>query len=114
MSISNNDVADLLEKVATWIESRDGEAYQAQVNAVNAKIAAVTEAFREAGVEISPTLSKKLATADAELLDLLPKQAQTSGGSPDSLGGPARDANIKTASHDEDADARFLRFFSTP
>lgn len=114
MSISNNDVAVLLEKVADWIESRDGAAYKAYVDATNAKIATVTEALREAGVEISPALSEKLATADAELLDLLHKQAQTSGGSPDSLGGPARDLHLKTASHEEDADARLLRFLSTP
>lgn len=113
MSISNNDVALLLEKVADWIESRDGEAYKAHVEATTAKIAEVTAALTDFGIEITPALREKLATADTVLLDLLHKQAQAASGSPDALGGPANDPTIKTASDKEDADARFLQWVNS-
>lgn len=112
MTYAPNDVADLLEKVADYIETVEGNAYRRRHNEAQAKVAAVAAAISEAtGEPVTEALREKLAQTDENILDLLLKQAQATGGSPDSLGGPAEIDNTKTASQ-EDPDERFVRYFS--
>lgn len=101
MSLPNSVVADLLDKVANYIENSEGIALRQKHAAHQAKVAEVAKAIEEAaGQELNAAAREKLATADAVLLDLLLKQAHTmTEGTPYSLGGPADNpTNTKTAS----------------
>ena len=101
MTMTNNETADLLEKVADYIDVLAGDEHR-RVHQANAdKVASIAASFEAStGQELDAETRSKLASADNAVLDLLTKTAQTAGGSPESLGGPSDNpTHDKTASH---------------
>jgi len=108
-------LADAFDAMAEYIDQSEGERLREKQAAVHSRIDSFAERYLDStGEELPPELRSKLASLDEEVLESVLKTTKTAGGSPDSLGGPADNApNLKTASEDEDADARMLRFLTT-
>jgi len=97
MSNFDLQVADVLEKLADYLEASEN-AKEAEVVAARTKAASdVVQRLSEAtGEALDSEAVDKLAAAGPEVMEILEKFA--SGGSPDSLGGPENKDTVKTAS----------------
>jgi predicted TPR repeat methyltransferase len=97
MSVDLNQVAEVLEKTADYIEAVEAakiaEDQQVRTKAASALAEKLTDATGEAFDE---TMVNKLAGLEPEVTDVLAKLA--GAGSVDSLGGPKEDSSVKTAS----------------
>lgn len=103
MTMKNAFVADLLDCFADYVEVREGDYIRRKEAEVSEKIGKIAASYEESTGEAMPDeIRQKLAAADDVLLDLMVKKANTAGGSPDSLGGPAEMDTQKVASEDPD------------
>lgn len=109
MTMKNAAVADLLDSLADYVEAMEGDHVRRKTAATSEKVDKIAASYEESTGEAMPDeVRQKLAAADDVLLDLMVKKANTAGGSPDSLGGPAEMDTQKVAS--EDPDEKFARW----
>ncbi len=89
MSIKNTDVADLLDAMADYVETVNGDLHRRKTAAFQEKIALYAASHEETtGEPLSEDMQAKLAALPEDVLDLMVQQVKTAGGSPDTLGGP--------------------------
>lgn len=105
------EIADLLEKVANYIDANEAEKQATVVKERKNIIDVMCNKFAEAtGEEVSPELRQKLASTDESIISVFEKLA--SSASPEELGAPSdrpgnsAPANAKEAS--VAADDRFV------
>ncbi len=103
MTMKNAAVADLFDAFADYVDVLEGDHARRKTAATSEKIDTIAASYEESTGEAMPEETRqKLAAADDVLLNLLVKKANTAGGSPDSLGGPAEMDTQKVASEDPD------------
>lgn len=85
-------VADVLEKVASYIDEREGEKIAAEKTALDNTLRTVSERYTAVtGEQLSAEELNKLA-ADATALTTVQKMLDKTGGAVESLGRPSRTA----------------------
>jgi len=97
MTTKHAALADLLDQVAAHIDATEGARAREKTAARQAKASEAVSAFEAvSGETLSPELRSKLAGLDEDVLAHLTRTAKITGGSPDSLGGPADDNDSTT------------------
>lgn len=110
MSIDLNQVADVLEKTADYIEavesSKNAQEQEKRTKAASALADQLTDVT---GEHFDEEMVNKLAGLEPEVADVLSKLAGS--GAVDSLGGPNESKGVKTASDGvSPAEQRFMEF----
>jgi hypothetical protein len=89
--ISYNEIADVLESVARYIDDVESQKTASLNEAKAVRVNKLAESYEAAtGEKFDTDLQNKLASLDPEVLDHLLKVAHNNrNGNPESLGGPA-------------------------
>lgn len=114
-----NDIADVLESVASYIDEIETQKTASLKEAKDVRINKIADSYVAAtGEDFNEDLRNKLAQLDPNVLDHLLKVAKNnSNGNPESLGGPAdipdrlAPATVKEAA--VQADDRFLNWITS-
>lgn len=113
MSTDLNQVADVLEKTADYIEAVEAQKIAQDTEKRTKAASALAEQLTDVtGEQFDQEMINKLAGLEPEVADVLSKLAGT--GAVDSLGGPRDDSRMKTASDGVSAaEQRFLEFLTS-
>lgn len=101
-----NNVADVLEKTAVYLEKLEVKEAEEKKDHINKEyVNPVIEKMADIiGLDIDDSMAEKLASVDPDILDMMKRMASRSVAEENiTLGGPARDTvKLGSASNDED------------